>query len=407
LGYIGTMMESEPLVSIVISSYNYARYLREAIDSCLQQTYPEIEVIVVDDGSTDESPQILRSYGDAIRAVFKENRGHASALNLGFRLSKGHIVIFLDSDDALLPDAVEQVVELASNEAVCNVRWQMWTMDSESRVMRKRVPPDWVAEGDLKEDLLREGPHHFPPTSGNAWKREFLEIAMPIPEDIFRLGGGDLYLATLAPLYGLIKATPQPQGLYRIHTEKYTLQRPYQERLSLFLKMWDGSLSALARHARAMGIRVNVTSLKRKAWWRRVDRALRDLEQVIPPGASYILVDDDFWGTGEVLPGRLRRYLLERKGKYWGPPGDDKTAIAALEEMIGEGASFLAVVWSSYWWFGTYPAFSKYLRDHYRCLLENERVAVFNLNTAPDGVELGLREKKRRIREEGVSLGSK
>jgi len=94
---------------------------------------------------------------------------------------------------------------------------------------------------------------------------------------------------------------------------------------------------------------------------------------------------------------------LERKGKYWGPPGDDKTAIAALEEMIGEGASFLAVVWSSYWWFGTYPAFSKYLRDHYRCLLENERVAVFNLNTAPDGVELGLQKKTTYPGRRGLS----
>lgn len=400
MGYIGTMKQSNPLVSIVISSYNYARYLREAIDSCLQQTYPEVEIIVVDDGSTDESPEIIRSYGDSIDAIFKENGGHASALNLGFLRSKGQLVIFLDSDDALLPDAVEQAVELAANEAVSNVRWQMWTMDSQSRVMRKRVPPDWVAQGDLKEELLKEGPHHFSPTSGNAWTRWFLERAMPIPEDTFRLGGGDLYLATLAPLYGIVRATPEPVGLYRIHTDKYTLQKSYQERLSLFMKMWDGSLDALEEHAKAMGMRIDMASLRKRAWWRRIGKAVRDMERIIPKGATYVLVDDDFWGTGEVLPGRIRRYFTERMARYWGPPKDEGTAIAMLEEMIGQGASFLVLVWSSYWWFDAYPAFSRYLRNHYRCLMENEELVVFDLNLGADGRKVGPRAKDQQSKGE-------
>ncbi len=66
-------MNESPIVSVIISSYNYASYLREAIDSCLDQTYSDVEVIVVDDGSTDNSPAIITSYGDRIKSIFKEN----------------------------------------------------------------------------------------------------------------------------------------------------------------------------------------------------------------------------------------------------------------------------------------------------------------------------------------------
>ena len=367
------------LASIVISSYNYCRYLREAIDSCLDQTYPDVEVIVVDDGSTDDSPRIIRSYGDRIRAIFKQNGGHASALNRGFQASRGEVVIFLDSDDALLPTAVDTAVSLLRDPEVSTVRWQMLTMDPSSKVMAKRVPPDKLAYGDLREELLHEGPHHFPPTSGNAWARWFLEKVMPIPEDLFRLGGGDLYLATLACLYGLVMAATGPEGIYRIHTDKYTLKQAYLDRLELFTRMWDVSLETMASHAEAMGIRVDLEALKRKGWWRRIGEAISDLRRVVPIGASYILVDDDFWGTGELLPGCSRKAFLEREGCYWGPPRDDETAIEALEDLRGQGASFLAFVWSSYWWFDCFPVFSKYLRDRYCCVLTDDRVTVFHL----------------------------
>lgn len=369
------------LASIIISSYNYARYLREAIDSCLDQTYPDVEVIVVDDGSRDESPQIIRSYGDRIKAIFKQNGGHASALNMGFSRSRGQVVIFLDSDDALMPCAAETAVRLMKDPQVSSVRWQMWTMDSSSRVMAKKVPPDKIVGGDLRDDLLREGPHHFPPTSGNAWARWFLDRVMPIPEEAFRLGGGDLYLATLAALYGRVRATEEPQGLYRIHTDKYTLKEAFSDRLNLFGAMWDYSLDALAIHARGMGLKVNLSALKRRAWWRKVAWATRDLRRVLPEGATYILVDDDFWGTGEVVPGCFRRHFLERMGTYWGPPADDRRAIEELEKMRKEGASFLVFAWSSLWWLRQFQGFSSYLRSHYRCILSNSRVKVFDLRT--------------------------
>ena len=89
--------DSKPLVSIVIDNFNYGRFLGAAIDSALAQTYPHVELIVVDDGSTDDSREVISSYGDRVSAVFKPNGGHASAFNAGFRASHGCIVMFLDA----------------------------------------------------------------------------------------------------------------------------------------------------------------------------------------------------------------------------------------------------------------------------------------------------------------------
>ena len=96
------------LASVIITSFNYERYLAQAIDSALAQTWPAVEVIVVDDGSTDGSPTIIERYGPRVHAVFKSNGGQGSALNVGFASSRGEIVLFVDSDDALLPHAVER-----------------------------------------------------------------------------------------------------------------------------------------------------------------------------------------------------------------------------------------------------------------------------------------------------------
>jgi glycosyltransferase involved in cell wall biosynthesis len=90
-----------PLISIIITSYNYARFLRDAISSALNQTYRETEVIVVDNGSTDNSRDIIVSCDKRIRPVLKENDGQASAFNTGFAVCNGDIVICLDSTDEI------------------------------------------------------------------------------------------------------------------------------------------------------------------------------------------------------------------------------------------------------------------------------------------------------------------
>lgn len=98
-------LPSEPLISIIIPNYNYGEYIGDALDSCLNQTYPRIEIIVVDDASTDNSIEIIESYLPKVTLVRnKKNLGCSASINIGAKLAKGSIIQELDSDDMLKPD---------------------------------------------------------------------------------------------------------------------------------------------------------------------------------------------------------------------------------------------------------------------------------------------------------------
>lgn len=103
-----------PLVSIIIPVYNGSNYVKEAIDSALAQTYKNIEVIVVNDGSTDNTEKIVKSYGDKIRYFYKENGGVASALNLAIENSKGEYISWLSHDDVYYPNKIQKQIEALS-----------------------------------------------------------------------------------------------------------------------------------------------------------------------------------------------------------------------------------------------------------------------------------------------------
>ena len=108
-----------PLVSVIISNYNYGRYLKSAIQSTLDQTYTRTEIIVVDDGSSDDSRQIIAGFGDRIIACYNDHRGQCAAINTGFSLSHGDIIILFDSDDLLIDDAIQRYVDaFAENPAL-------------------------------------------------------------------------------------------------------------------------------------------------------------------------------------------------------------------------------------------------------------------------------------------------
>ena len=107
-----------PLVSILIPCYNSAAYVCEAVDSALSQTHPNFEVIVVDDGSTDESQSVLKAYGNRIRWRTIGNSGACVARNVALSMASGEYIQFLDADDLLLPEKIErQLPFLERNEA--------------------------------------------------------------------------------------------------------------------------------------------------------------------------------------------------------------------------------------------------------------------------------------------------
>src|ERR671912_965329 len=106
------------LVSVVIPCYNQAHFLGEAIESVLSQTYPHFEIVVVDDGSTDNTQEVAARY-PGVRYIRQENQGLAGARNAGIRRSNGSYLVFLDADDRLLPEALEVGLEHLNAHPEC------------------------------------------------------------------------------------------------------------------------------------------------------------------------------------------------------------------------------------------------------------------------------------------------
>jgi len=127
-----------PLVSIVTPSYNMARYLPETIESVLSQDYPRIEYIVVDGGSTDETPQILDAYRDRLRSITGSDRGPSDATHRGFRQAHGDIFAWLNADDSYLPGAVRKAVEyLEAHPDVDVVYGEGWWINDSGAVISR------------------------------------------------------------------------------------------------------------------------------------------------------------------------------------------------------------------------------------------------------------------------------
>lgn len=203
------------LFSIVINNYNYANYLRECIDSALGQIHQPLEVIVVDDGSTDASRAVIESYGERIRAVFQPNGGQGAAVNTGFAACKGDWVLFLDADDKLFPDAVEKIMQSAG-VAVSKIQYYLTVIDDRSVPTGVRLPTRPMENGDLRGVVAQFRFYTSPPASGNAYNRRFLEYVLPMPAEKWRISA-DAYLILAAPFYGFIESAPDALAMYRRH----------------------------------------------------------------------------------------------------------------------------------------------------------------------------------------------
>ena len=206
-----------PLLSVIVINYNYARFLKYSIDSALAQDWPNKEVVVVDDCSTDNSRELIRGYGSQIVPVMQhQNRGHGAGMNTGFVHSKGEIVIFLDADDYLHPNALRRVAENRLPGAA-QYQYRLDLVGADGRIFDTYPPKEFHwDDGDVTDALLTRGRYATTVTSGLAFSRAALMSIMPMNEDAFRQGG-DGYLVTVAPLYGRVITIDEILGAYRQH----------------------------------------------------------------------------------------------------------------------------------------------------------------------------------------------
>lgn len=207
-------------VDVVINNYEYGRFLAAAIESALAQDHPAREVIVVDDGSTDESRAVIERYADRVTVVLKENGGQASAMNAGFELCRGDVVVFLDSDDVLEPGALARVAAaFAADPALVKVQSRSRVIDVEGRPTGTLKPDAHLEmpDGDLRRaELTQPFDLVWMSTSANAFRRSALSTIMPIPEPPFR-SCADWYLVHLTALLGPVRSLPEVGVGYRLH----------------------------------------------------------------------------------------------------------------------------------------------------------------------------------------------
>ncbi|NPC57467.1 glycosyltransferase family 2 protein [Caenimonas soli] len=209
-----------PLVSIVICNYNYARLIRCAVCSALAQTYKNIEIIVVDDGSTDSSRAAIDEFvlTGAVKAIYQNNEGQYSAYNAGFAASSGDIVMFLDADDIYLPDAARMVVA-AMNAGTAKAHFRLSFIGPQGEERDGHTPRE-LSSGAVGHLLATRGLlYSSAPGSGNAYAREALTDLFPLPvtEDKH---GADFFTVYGSCLKGMVVAVDSVLGHYRLHRSR-------------------------------------------------------------------------------------------------------------------------------------------------------------------------------------------
>ncbi|MCS6923896.1 MAG: glycosyltransferase [Fimbriimonadales bacterium] len=209
---------SQPTISVVINNYNYGRFVAQAVESALAQRYPHKEILVVDDGSTDNSREVLEPYAaHGVRLIFKANGGQASAFNRGFQEAQGEVIAFLDADDYWHPELLETLASVWHSRASMAL-WRLQGVDSEGKPMDYVVPNPAISlwQGDIRARFAQSGWYPRPPTSGLAFARNTLNQILPIDEQVWRISA-DGPLFTLAPFLGEVTAIDRILGYYRIH----------------------------------------------------------------------------------------------------------------------------------------------------------------------------------------------
>jgi glycosyltransferase involved in cell wall biosynthesis len=303
---------SKPLVSIIIPCYNCRKFLREAIESALAQSYSNVEVVVVDDGSTDETPAILQSY--PAKFVQQTHQGVSAARNHGIRASSGEYLVFMDCDDLLLPDAVATGLATLEKNPNCGMVVGAHNLIKQSgEWIATRYKPDQLRDG--YELLLRS--NFIECTASVIFRRSCFNDKTSFRP---RLGGAEDYDVYLR----LARAVPmcchnQIVAAYRVHSSNASRnsRMMLRDTITVHSEQWPlvwrslryvsayfyGSMFWRRKYGRQLTVEMAVSESKLpsnegRAAWRLLARAY-------PAGVLIVLIS-------RMLPKNLVRYMLQR-----------------------------------------------------------------------------------------------
>lgn len=206
---------SDPLVSIVVPAFNYARFLREAVDSILAQDYPYVELIVLNDGSTDDTEQVLRGYSPGtFHWESQVNLGQPATLNKGWCMARGEILGYLSADDRLLPQAVRRAVEeFARHPSAVATYSDFELISADSQVLRCVAAPKFSYSDMVERAVCHPGP-------GSFFRRVSFEQAGPWNTDYRQMPDYEFWLRL--GLLGTFQHIRETLASFRVHEASQT-----------------------------------------------------------------------------------------------------------------------------------------------------------------------------------------
>lgn len=418
-----------PRVSIGLPVYNGEKFLNEAVESILAQTFHDFELIISDNASTDRTEEISRAYvgqDNRVRYVRNsENIGAALNFNQVFHLSSSEYFKWVSHDDLHEPDFLRKCVQaLDQDPSVLLAYTRAVTIYGGGGSTK-----DWGAGQDLSSNV----PH-------KRFREALAPRKDPLPLPIFgviranvlgktrlfgRFPASDLALLAELALYGRFCELPEVLFLQRNHEQRagpqlasnphrtvawwdplkagkiiFPAWRMFSAHLSsvfrsqlnmrerarccVELTKWVarnrqpllGDIRIAGEHLPMVGWALKKCSMA--AWAGSLRRASKDIKAVVPAESTIILVDQGALGN-ELFPKGWCIPFLERDGQYWGSPPDDDTAIREFNRLHRSGAEFMVFGWPAFWWLDYYAELNSHLHSKFRCVLENERLVVFDL----------------------------
>jgi glycosyltransferase involved in cell wall biosynthesis len=207
-------------LSVIIANWNYRDFVGDAITSALAVDWDDKEVIVVDDASTDDSRSVIESFGGKVAAYFRPKSNHLRAHMFGFDQSTGEVIIFLDADDLLEPEVMEEVATVWRS-SVSKVQYRMNSINGDGTQLGTGFPqfPPTNDPERLRRVYLRTMSYTTPPGTGNAYSRDFVRKAFSMAPST--LPSSDTVLVHLAPILGDVLTITKPLARYRVHGGNY------------------------------------------------------------------------------------------------------------------------------------------------------------------------------------------
>lgn len=228
----------KPLVSVIIPCYNREKYISEAIDSALVQSYPNIEIIVVDDGSTDKSVEVIKKYKESVILIEQKNKGPSAARNVGIQNSRGELLIFLDSDDYISCDLISDHIQAFYHWPNAGVFCANWAFFSDG-ILSEVITSDWPSEPEIPLEKIVTVPLPFPACL--MYKREYIDLIGGFDEKMRNTEDPDFLIRAVLKGAKMVKSGGKGYAVYRTTpnsiTKTHGAVRFYKNQMRLVKKL--------------------------------------------------------------------------------------------------------------------------------------------------------------------------